>query len=206
MKPATNSFSLATVGLAVVNQAGACYFSLTATGGPSGLSGRLGQLSDGQNRIGDSSLANGSFLLGPNGGKIDFPCPLPICRLMLDPLGITDAHKRGCILTPPTTQFQCDEGANPTPGFSIGCDGTLTSSGNPGFSACPTESNGGYNIYTTVPANQQGCVQIVLTADTCSSDCPSASIVPQPSVPSPPMTQFACPADLTGTWEVSIAF
>lgn len=53
---------------------------------------------------------------------------------------------RGCILTPPTTQFQCDVGATPTPGFAVGCDGTITENGNSAFWICPTGDNGGYNI------------------------------------------------------------
>jgi hypothetical protein len=30
------------------------------------------------------------------------------------------------ILTPPTTQWQCDEGAQPTQGFELSCNGTIS--------------------------------------------------------------------------------
>lgn len=53
---------------------------LKASGGASGI---LGQLSDGQNRVGGNN-PTGCYCLS-NGG-------------------FTDSHGRGCILTPPTTQ------------------------------------------------------------------------------------------------------
>lgn len=56
---------------------GHCCFHLSATGGATGV---VGQLSDGQNRIGDNSLPEGKFCLGPGGT-------------------ITDGLGRGCILT-----------------------------------------------------------------------------------------------------------
>jgi hypothetical protein len=57
-----------------------CCFEVTASGGKSGT---VGQLGDGQNRIG-GGLAPATYCIN-NGG-------------------ITDANGRGCILTPPTTQ------------------------------------------------------------------------------------------------------
>ncbi|KAI9691984.1 MAG: hypothetical protein M1820_009636 [Bogoriella megaspora] len=170
-----------------------CCFSLTANGGPGG---KVGQLFDGQNRFGDSGLSPGSYCIDGKGGK---PTGFDIdVRQTLTFLGLTDDKHRGCILTEATTQFQCDDGAAPSSGFSVGCDGNLTSNGSPKFAACPTEKNGGYNIYTSAPANQQGCVEITLTADKCKAGCPaSPSAVPPPPAPSPP----TCPAALTGTWE-----
>ena len=82
---------------------GSC-FHLTAYGGPGGS---VGQLGDGQNRIGDDSLQEGQYCIGSNSG-------------------LTDSEGRGCILTPPTTQLQCDKGAKPTPGFSVGGNGTIS--------------------------------------------------------------------------------
>lgn len=114
------------------------------------------------------------------------------------PLGLTDGQGRGCILTAPTTQWQCDVGATPQGGFSVGCDGTLSYKGNSKFDSCPTGDNGGFNIYSTQPANQQGCVQITLTTDSCKSGCPPPPPPPPPAKP----TAKACPADLTGNWEV----
>lgn len=56
-------------------------------------SGPIGQLDDGQNRVG-GGLPMGQYTLkyGSKGGEI------------------VDGKNRGCILTPPTTQFQCDQG------------------------------------------------------------------------------------------------
>ena len=80
---------------------------MTAYGGPGG---DVGQLPDGQNRIGDTGLPEGQYCIGKYGG-------------------LTDSNGRGCILTPPTTQLQCDEGALPTRGFSIGGNGTISYKG-----------------------------------------------------------------------------
>ncbi|GAB7355894.1 hypothetical protein MBLNU459_g6542t1 [Dothideomycetes sp. NU459] len=119
-----------------------CCFSLTASGGKSGV---VGQLGDGQNRIGQmAGLANTSPQYCINNGAI------------------TDGSGRGCILTPPTTQFQCDMGASPTSGFSVNSNGDLAYNGNTKFIACDTGDNGGYNIYTTAPAGQTACVDVTL--------------------------------------------
>lgn len=128
---------------ALVGRTSGCCFHLTSNGSP------VGQLSDGQNRIGDNSLPEGEFCI--NGGSI------------------TDGNGRGCILTPPTTQFQCDVGATPTPGFSISSNGMLEFNGSPDFVACETGDNGGLNIYTTQSSDLSQCHTIELTADSCSS-------------------------------------
>ncbi|KAG9816487.1 hypothetical protein KCV05_g20465, partial [Aureobasidium melanogenum] len=121
-----------------------CCFSLTAAGGKTGA---VGQLSDGQNRIGQTSgLATGSATYCINNG------------------GLTDENGRGCILTPPTTQFQCDVGASPTTGFAVNSNGDLTYNGSTQFYACATGDNGGYNIYTTTTSAQTGCVAITLSS------------------------------------------
>jgi hypothetical protein len=64
-------------------------FKLTGKG-PASAHGLIGQLGDGQNRFG--------------GGH-------PVGDYILKDGKVWDAHGRGCILTPPTTQWQCDEGA-----------------------------------------------------------------------------------------------
>lgn len=61
---------------ALVTRGGSCCFHLTASGGSSGS---VGQLSDGQNRIGDNSLSPAQFCI--------------------DSGSITDGNGRGCILT-----------------------------------------------------------------------------------------------------------
>ena len=68
-----------------------CNFQLIASGGVSGI---VGQLGDGQNRIAQTG-----------GLAID------AATYSLTNGGLIDQSGRGCILTPPTTQFQCDVGA-----------------------------------------------------------------------------------------------
>lgn len=121
-------YSLATLafsaGASAASIQRSCTFTLTASGGQSGT---IGQLSDGQNRVG--------------GG-------LPQATYSINNGQITDSQGRGCILTPPTTQFQCDVGATPTGGFSIGSNGAVSANGSTTFYACPA-SDDEYNIYTT---------------------------------------------------------
>ncbi|KAI5275073.1 hypothetical protein E4T47_01984 [Aureobasidium subglaciale] len=154
-----------------------CCFSLNAAGGKSGV---VGQLGDGQNRIGQSGgLANqqGTYCLS-NGG-------------------LTDQSGRGCILTPPTTQFQCDVGASPTTGFTVNSNSDLTYNGNTQFYACATGDNGGHNIYTVTTGDQTGCVKITLnTGGQCigggggngGSSAPASSAPPasKPASSAPP--------------------
>ena len=123
-----------------------CCFSLTASGGASGA---LSQLDDGQNRIGGSG-SEASYCI--NNGAI------------------TDSNGRGCILTPPTTQFQCDSGATPTSGFSVASNGQLQYSNIDTFYACPVNDYGEWNVYSQPVEGQLKCVQISLsTGGQCSS-------------------------------------
>ncbi|KAE8138878.1 ubiquitin 3 binding protein But2 C-terminal domain-containing protein [Aspergillus pseudotamarii] len=148
-----------------------CCFHLTASGGASGT---VGQLSDGQNRIGDNTLSPAQFCISPDGS-------------------ITDGSGRGCILTPPTTQFQCDQGATPESGFSISPSGLLEFQGGADFLACDTGQNGGMNIHVTPSAALGKCVNIQLKADSCA---PSASSTPSaPSATS--SASSSCPTTLS---------
>ncbi|EUC43805.1 hypothetical protein COCMIDRAFT_99865 [Bipolaris oryzae ATCC 44560] len=162
-----------------------CY-TLKASGGAQGI---LGQLGDGQNRIGDN-LPTGCYCLCDG--------------------GFTDSNGRGCILTPPTTQFQCDVGASPTYGFAVGSDGSVTYNGSGTFYACPVNDNGVYNVYSQPVAGQSKCVKISLAAaGSCGasttpppskpSPSPSPSPTPQPSYPYTPPN--ACPLDLKGAYQ-----
>lgn len=167
---------------ALVVREDGCTFRLTGAGG---TSGPISQLADGQNRAGASGLHTPTYTIGANGA-------------------ITDEDGRGCILTAPTTQFQCDLGASPIIGFSIGCDGRLSHNGSTQFLACQTGDNG-WNIYTTAGLGQTGCVDITLNADSCHSNCPQSP--PLPSIPSPPPlpprppVAKVCPTDLSATFE-----
>lgn len=151
-----------------------CTFTLTASGGQSGV---VGQLGDGQNRIGGGN-PTGTYTI--NNGQI------------------TDAQGRGCILTPPTTQFQCDVGATPTGGFSIGGDGEIEYNGSPTFYACPA-SDTMYNIYTTPVEGQDKCVKIGLTASGCYAPSSSYKSSPPETKTVVQTAQQSCPAPVTKT-------
>ncbi|KAJ5887803.1 hypothetical protein N7495_007844 [Penicillium taxi] len=135
---------------ALVTRGDSCCFHLTASGG---ASGSVGQLGDGQNRIGDNSLSPAEYCISGN--------------------SITDSNGRGCILTPPTTQLQCDVGATPTSGFSVSSSGELEYNDSSKFIACETGQNGGLNIYTTYDSSAlSNCKDITLTADSCHAPAP----------------------------------
>ena len=143
-----------------------CCFHLTATGGPGG---RVDQLFDGQNRIGQTGLPEGQYCINGNGG-------------------LTDSNGRGCIITPPTGQWQCDAGATPTPGFSVGSDGKLAMNGSTTFYGAPTGNNGGWNIYDKPLNGEPKTTEVTLLTDNCQ-----ATKQPPPA-PAPPKS--ACPAEL----------
>ncbi|KAJ6104598.1 hypothetical protein N7523_010918 [Penicillium sp. IBT 18751x] len=147
---------------ALVGRGDSCCFHLTASGD---ASGSVGQLSDGQNRIGDNSLSSADYCINSSGG-------------------VTDSHGRGCILTPLTTQWQCDEGASPTTGFSIASNGALEYHGSDSFIACETGQNGGRNIYTTNSTSVTQCKSIKLTADSCAGSGAGASGSSSSAIPS----------------------
>ncbi|RHZ60094.1 putative GPI anchored cell wall protein [Aspergillus thermomutatus] len=153
MKNFATLAALAVGANALVTRDNTCCFHLTASGG---ASGPIGQLDDGQNRV-YGNLPEGEYCINSDGG-------------------IIDGHGRGCILTPPTTQFQCDSGAKPTTGFSINAQGQLTYNGNTDFVACATGQNGGLNVYTSPNSNDvTGCKKIQLNADNCANTGAGAS-------------------------------
>jgi len=93
-------------------------------------------------------------------------------------------------LTPPTGQYQCDQGASPTTGFIIGDKGQISYNGNGKFYACPVDDHGNWNIYNKPVDGQPKCVKVWLTANGCN---------PQPPTPSPtpaPTPQKTCPYNL----------
>lgn len=115
-----------------------CCFQLKASGEQSGL---VGQLGDGQNRIG-GGYQPATFCIS-NGE-------------------ITDSNGRGCVVTPPN-QFQCDEGSSPTGGFSLSGEGGVQYNGNSKFYACGADK-GEYNIYTKPVDGQKDCVEVTLSS------------------------------------------
>lgn len=141
-----------------------CCFGLSASGA---VTGTVGQLEDGQNRV--------------NG-------PLSPAQYCIADGAITDASGRGCILTPPTTQFQCDTYASPNSGFSIGCDGTVSYKGSTTFWECQTGDQDEANIYTS--PGGANCGKITLKASDCASGC----------APPPPPAK-TCPDNLSGNYE-----
>ncbi|PYI03741.1 hypothetical protein BO78DRAFT_409650 [Aspergillus sclerotiicarbonarius CBS 121057] len=174
---------------ALVGRSDSCCFHLTASGGASGT---VGQLGDGQNRIG-GGLPETQFCIDSNGG-------------------ITDSSGRGCVVTSSTTQFQCDLGKSPMSGFSISSSGELEYNGDADFVGCQTGDNNELNIYTTENSSVTGCEDIKLTADSCSgsgagavgsSSVPASTPVPQSSQPAAPGPSSSAPVPGSGastTW------
>lgn len=91
-------------------------------------------------------------------------------------------------LSAPTTQFQCDEGATPTEGFSIDSSGKLEFQGSSNFIACETGQNGGLNIYTTESSALSQCKSIELMADSCAAPKPQ----PTSTATAPPPANNGC--------------
>ncbi|KAM0705646.1 hypothetical protein Q7P35_007006 [Cladosporium inversicolor] len=155
-----------------------CTFEVTASGGKSGT---VGQLDDGQNRIG-GSFAPATYNIS-NGG-------------------ITDANGRGCILTPPTTQWQCDVGATPTTGFSISSSGEIEYNGSGTFYACGATDTE-YNIYTVPVKDQKNCVEVTLSSGgKCTgngSGGGASSSSPSKPAKSTETEKSTAPAPWTGT-------
>lgn len=162
MKTIISTLVLAAGANAIITRWAPCCFHLSASGA---VTGTVGQLDDGQNRV--------------NG-------PLSPAEYCIADGAVTDANGRGCILTPPTSQWQCDTGATPTGGFSIGCDGTVAYNGGTTFWECQTGDNGEANIYLTPGGSN--CGKITLKADGCGS-CPA------------PPVQTGCPTNLNGNYE-----
>jgi hypothetical protein len=165
MKSIIGALAFTAVCNAIITRWAPCCFHLSASGA---VTGTAGQLDDGQVRI--------------NG-------PLSASEFCISDSGITDANGRGCILTPPTTQFQCDTGATPTSGFTIGCDGTISYNGSPTFYECQTGDQGEANVYSEPGGTN--CGEITLKSDGCFSGC-------APPPPSPPPE---CPTNLNGPYE-----
>ncbi|KAK3064789.1 hypothetical protein LTS18_003920 [Coniosporium uncinatum] len=112
-------------------------FQLAASGPAQGT---LGQIPDGQIRIGGNSAAS-TFCM--NNGILK------------------DSQGRGCITTPEIGQVQCDWGAAGTPGFSVSGN-SLSFNGGPSFSACPVDDFGVFNIYTHPIPGQLKCVSVTI--------------------------------------------
>ena len=140
---------------ALVARDGTCCFGINASG--SGASGTVGQLTDGQTRVGGSGLNAGTFCIDTNGG-------------------ITDGQGRGCIITTETTQFQCDDvTTTPTLGFSVGSNGLVAHNGSTTFYICETGGNG-ENIYIQTGPDVTGCTSTTLTADNCKNAASSCAV------------------------------
>jgi hypothetical protein len=162
------AFGLGANALVARNSAQQC-IQLKSSGGASGV---LGQLSDGQNRVGGGH---------PTG-----------CYCMSNG-GFTDSNGRGCILTSPTTQFQCDAGASPTSGFSLGSDGKVNYNGSGKFYACPVNENGEWNVYSQPVKDQTKCVEISLSS---AGSCGSGAQSSMPASYSPAQSQPAYSASM----------
>ena len=161
MKYTLHSLALASVASARVlhTRQSSCCFGINVSGdGVEG--GSLGQISDGQNRFGPGQ-SGASYCI--NNGQI------------------TDKNGRGCVITGPTDQFQCDQGASPTEGFSITSSGQVEFNGDDQFYACPSDDNGNYNIYTKPVENMPKCVKVSLSS--ADGTCAAPSSAPASSAP-----------------------
>ncbi|EEA21889.1 hypothetical protein TMatcc_008687 [Talaromyces marneffei ATCC 18224] len=151
---------IATANALVARDTVICCFSLSAIGGSSGL---VGQIDDGQTRLG-SGLQPAQFCIDSSGA-------------------IKDGNGRGCFLTPPTSQLQCDTGATPQPSFSIDSSGKFHHNDTTDFVACVSGQSDQLNIYTNPPpADVSGCRPIELHADRCLG----GPVAPPPGGPSVP--------------------
>jgi hypothetical protein len=156
-----------------------CCFGINVSGdGVDG--GSLGQLDDGQNRF------------GPNQSGATY---------CIDDGKITDKNGRGCILTGPTTQFQCDQGASPTGGFSVASSGQIEHDGDATFYACPVDDNGNYNIYTKPLENMPKCVKVGLSSADGACAAPSSA----PASSAPPATTAVSVSISTPAPSVSVS-
>ncbi|OKL56675.1 hypothetical protein UA08_08253 [Talaromyces atroroseus] len=169
---------IATANALVARDTPTCCFGLAATGNATGV---LGQIDDGQVRIG-SGLPPGQFCIDPSGA-------------------IKDGNGRGCYLTPPTSQLQCDVGANPMPGFTIDSSGKIHHNASTSFVACQSGQSDQMNIYTSpAPSDVTGCEPIELQTDKCQppGGPPAPPGPPAPAPPSVPPTGPAPPAKPAG--------
>ncbi|CAD0090906.1 unnamed protein product [Aureobasidium vineae] len=167
MKYTLQSLALASVASARVlhTRQSSCCFGINVSG--DGVQG--GSL--GQNRFGPNQ-SGATYCV--DGGKI------------------TDKNGRGCIVTSPEMQFQCDEGASPTGGFSIASSGQIQHDGDSTFYACPVDDNGNYNIYTEPLDNMPKCVKVGLSS--ADGTCAAPSSAPASSAPASSAPASSAPA------------
>lgn len=131
-----------------------CCFGLNVNGGYQ--NGSLGQLDDGQNRVGPGfSGANYCLSSGT----------------------IYDSKGYACVIAMPQTQFQCDLNGTPTPGFAVTSAGLLAYNGNTTFYECAATANMQFNIYTTPYESYCAPITLSTTGNTCSSANTTCSTV-----------------------------
>ncbi|KAF1951549.1 hypothetical protein CC80DRAFT_480755 [Byssothecium circinans] len=127
------------------------------------VTGIVGQLNDGQLRI---------------GGKH------PVVDFQWEGDRLVNGKGRGCIITPPnTTQWQCDAGVKGESSFEIGCGNKFLYHGSPDFWACPVNDHGEWNIYRKPDFGQKKCTPITLTVTgnfPPKNDCKDGKPAPPP--------------------------
>ncbi|KAI2783861.1 ubiquitin 3 binding protein But2 C-terminal domain-containing protein [Daldinia loculata] len=143
-----------TTSLAPLRINAGCAFHLTIG---SGHNGSVGQLADGQVRVG-SDLAPSLFTWFGD--------------------AFTDHQGRGCWWTPPTLLLQCDSNQQLGHGFVIGCYGGVSYEHQSLFYECQTGDGDEVNLY--LEPNGADCSIITLHADSCRPPCASASTSSRP--------------------------
>ncbi|KAI8964626.1 ubiquitin 3 binding protein But2 C-terminal domain-containing protein [Daldinia sp. FL1419] len=133
-----------------------CTFSLIAA---SGHNGSVGQLADGQIRVG-SDLTPSLFTWFGD--------------------AFVDLRGRGCWWTPPTLVLQCDSNQQPNHGFVIGCYGGVSYQHQSVFYQCQTGEGDQVNLY--LEPNGAECSTITLRAGSCRPPCAGENTLSRQSI------------------------
>ncbi|KAF2020199.1 hypothetical protein BU24DRAFT_448532 [Aaosphaeria arxii CBS 175.79] len=159
--------------------------ALPLPGNPPSIKGQIKQLDDGQNRIGGGRTLGTYHIV--NGS-------------------VWDEHGRGCILTPATTQWQCDEGvpqwniyAKPAPGQRKCVPINLYSSEIQIHDTCSVNATSIQSTSISSTAIQSTSISSTVTSRSKTST--SASITSSTPTPSPKANRKRCPVDLEGAFE-----
>ncbi|KAI1806495.1 ubiquitin 3 binding protein But2 C-terminal domain-containing protein [Daldinia bambusicola] len=169
----TSATSVKSISPAPIQINAGCSFHLTM---PNGHNGTVGQLADGQIRVGSDMTPSLFTWFG------DY---------------FTDYRGRGCWWTPPSLVLQCDLNQAPNHGFVIGCYGGVSYQHHSLFYECQTGDGDEVNLY--LEPNGADCSSIALRADSCRPACASASFSSRHSTATTATTARTAGASSTST-------